>query len=48
LGGRGGGERHYNGEGVKERIFSVLKVPRQFPVVLLVGARLLFRINSKF
>jgi hypothetical protein len=34
--------------GVKETIFSVLKVPRQCPLVLLVGARLALRINSKF
>jgi hypothetical protein len=34
--------------GVKETIFSVLKVPRQCPLVLLTGARLVFRINSKF
>jgi hypothetical protein len=44
----GGSERHYNGGGVKETIFSVLKVPRQCPLVLLVGVMLLFGINSKF
>jgi hypothetical protein len=39
------------GEGaVKKTIFffSVLKVPRQCPLVLLVGVKLLFRINSEF
>jgi hypothetical protein len=48
----GGGEvseRHYNvGGGTKEIIFSVLKVPRQCPLVLLVGVKLVFRTNSKF
>jgi hypothetical protein len=29
--------RHYNGGGVKETAFAVLKVPRQCPLVLLVG-----------
>jgi hypothetical protein len=34
--------------GVKKTIVSVLKVPRQRPLVLLIGVRLVFRINSKF
>jgi hypothetical protein len=34
--------------GVKETIFSVLKVPRQCLLVLLKGVSLEFRINSKF
>jgi hypothetical protein len=47
-GGAGGSsERDYNG-GVKDTIFSVLKFPRQCPLVLVVGVRLVFRINSKF
>jgi hypothetical protein len=32
----------------KETIFSVLKVPRQCPLVRLVGVRLVFRINPEF
>jgi hypothetical protein len=32
--------------GVKETIFETLKVPRQCPLVLLVGVRLVFGINS--
>jgi hypothetical protein len=34
--------------GVKETIFSVLKVPRQCSLALLIGVRLVFRINSIF
>jgi hypothetical protein len=33
--------------GVKETIFSVFKVPRQCPIVLLIWVRLVFRINLK-
>jgi hypothetical protein len=33
--------------GVKDKIFSVLKVSRQCPLVLLVGAKLMFWINSQ-
>jgi hypothetical protein len=33
--------------GVKETIFFILKVPRKCPLVLLVGVKLMFRINSK-
>jgi hypothetical protein len=44
-----GSERHYNGgRGVLKTIFAVLKVPRQCPLVLLVGVRLVFGINSLF
>jgi hypothetical protein len=32
--------------GGKETTFAVLKVPRQYPLVLLVGVRLVFGINS--
>jgi hypothetical protein len=35
------------GEGVGNNIFG-LKVPRHFPLVLLIGVRLEFRINSTF
>jgi hypothetical protein len=41
----GGGERHYIGVGVKKTISSVLKVPRQCPLVLLVGVKHMLRIN---
>jgi hypothetical protein len=34
--------------GVKETIIWVLKVPRKCPLALLVGVRLVFRLNSKF
>jgi hypothetical protein len=47
-GGGSGSERYYNSGGVKETKLSVLKVPRQCPLVLLIGVRLVFRINSKF
>jgi hypothetical protein len=44
--GGGSSERDYNsGEGVRNNIFG-LKVPRHFPLVLLIGVRLEFRINS--
>jgi hypothetical protein len=42
--GGGGKERHYNREGVGNNIFD-LKVPRHCPLVLLIGARLEFRVN---
>jgi hypothetical protein len=42
----GGSERHYNsGGGIGNNIFD-LKVPRHCPLVLLIGVRLEFRINS--
>jgi hypothetical protein len=45
---KGGSERHYNSGGrVGKNIFG-LKVPRHCPLVLLIGARLEFRINSTF
>jgi hypothetical protein len=47
-GGGNGNERNYNGGGVKETIFSVLKVPMQCPLVILVRVRLVFRMNSTF
>jgi hypothetical protein len=34
------------GVGVKETIFAALKVPRQRRLVLVVGMKLIFRINS--
>jgi hypothetical protein len=46
--GGGGSERHYNsGGGVGNNIFG-LKVPRHCPLVLLIGVKLEFRINSRF
>jgi hypothetical protein len=44
----GGGRRHYIGGGVKKTICSVQKVPRQCPLVLLIGVKHTIRINSKF
>jgi hypothetical protein len=44
----GGSKRHYNsGGGVGNNIFG-LKVPRHCPLVLMIGVRLEFRINSTF
>jgi hypothetical protein len=43
-----GSERQYIGGGVKEAIFSVLKVPRQYSLVLLLGVKCMIIINSKF
>jgi hypothetical protein len=45
----GGSESHYNsgGWGVLNNIFG-FKVPRHCPLVLLIGVRLEFRINSTF
>jgi hypothetical protein len=43
----GGGEKHYSvGGGSPEQNVAVLKVPRQCPLVLLVGMRLVCGINS--
>jgi hypothetical protein len=46
--GEGGSEGYYYGAGSKETIFSVLRVPRQCPLILLVGVRIVSRINSIF
>jgi hypothetical protein len=44
----GGSERHYIGVEIEKTISSVQKVPRQCPLVLLVGVKQIIRINSKF
>jgi hypothetical protein len=41
-------ERHYIRVGVKEIIFLVLKVPRQCPLLLFIGVKLMIMINSEF
>jgi hypothetical protein len=44
----GGSERHCVGVGVEKTISAILKVPRQCPLVLLVGVNLIITINSRF
>jgi hypothetical protein len=43
-----GNERHYFGGGAEKTIYSIQKVPRHCPLVLLIGVKHMIGINYKF